>query len=523
MRRSSLMLSAGLLGSSLLAFTVACSNGGASGGAGGGGGASTGSSPASGTSSGTAGQTGAGGGTTTGLGDHFSHGINYGYVPGITNEENAILASRAGIDSARLSLPEGFLETWGYDIEVANNQKYIQDGIIDNVVFLSAPSAAHSTAPQGGNLAEYIPQNLYEPIFLADGSVNPQNYWALYVEKTVDTYKDYIKVWSVWNEPDWVSDYNVTLTWGQSPPTKDQLPRFNGSIFDYVRMLRITSEVAKKVDPQAKIAVGGLGYATFLSAVLRYTDNPADGSVTADYPNTGEHWFDVVDMHYYPVFSPGSSDAGVDGFLAQRDAFAAALSAANASPKGWLVTETGAPHAAFGSTQGSPAYARDYYVKVMTVAQRERMMGVHWFMLSDGATPPTDTFGAMGLYQSLSGVTDVNAAVKTETGIAAATLGHALSDARFDPDATTALGLPTGVEGVAFQRAGTAKRAIVLWARATGMTEDGAATVEVPAGGAYTALAWDASANNDQGTTLTPSGGKITVSLTPSPTILVEN
>jgi hypothetical protein len=86
-----------------------------------------------------------------------------------------------------------------------------------------------------------------------------------------------------------VSDWTVTQAWSTSPPTAAELPRFHGSIFDYVRMLRITWEVAHKIDPGAHVAVGGLGYASFLSAVLRYTDNPADGSVTTDYPSTGDH------------------------------------------------------------------------------------------------------------------------------------------------------------------------------------------------------------------------------------------
>jgi hypothetical protein len=227
-------------------------------------------------------------------------------------------------------------------------------------------------------------------------------------------------------------------------------------------------------------------------------------------------------MHYYPVFSPGSSDAGVAGFLAQRDAFAGVLAAAGASPKGWLVTETGAPHVAFGQTVGSDAYARDYYVKVMTVAQRERMMGVHWFMLSD-ATSPSTPFQAMGIYQSLEGIPDVSAATKNEAGVAATTLGHALADARYDPVATTGLALPSGVEGVAFRRPGAQKLAVVLWATSSTLAEDGAASVDLPLAGSYTALAWDASSHGDQGQPAPSTNGKVHLDLTSSPTILLED
>ena len=53
-------------------------------------------------------------------------------------------------------------------------------------------------------------------------------------------------------------------------------------LFEYIRLLRVTRAAARLADPGARIAVGGLGYPSFLSALLRYTDNPDDGSVSAD-------------------------------------------------------------------------------------------------------------------------------------------------------------------------------------------------------------------------------------------------
>jgi hypothetical protein len=40
--------------------------------------------------------------------------------------------------------------------------------------------------------------------------------------------------------------------------------------------------LAKKVDPTAQVALGGIGYLTFLSAILRYADNPANGVSSSD-------------------------------------------------------------------------------------------------------------------------------------------------------------------------------------------------------------------------------------------------
>ena len=60
--------------------------------------------------------------------------------------------------------------------------------------------------------------------------------------------------------------------------------------------------MAKKVDPSCFVSSGGLGYPEFLDAILRYTDNPTDGSVTADYPAYGGAYFDWDSYHQYPQY-----------------------------------------------------------------------------------------------------------------------------------------------------------------------------------------------------------------------------
>lgn len=513
----------------VLPLLLACSGGDDSSAGQGGGapGSSSSGSPGSGGGGGAGGGGGGAGGEGSSLGGHFRHGVNYGYIPGITDEQSGMLARRAGANSARLSLPERHLEMWGYDIEAADNASYVKNGITSSVVFLSGPTAAHSSAPQGTpdwELDHYIPKNLYEPIFLGDGSVNPSNYWATYVYKTVTTYKPWIKVWSVWNEPDWVSDWQATLTWGTEPPTKEQLVRFNGSIYDYVRMLRVTREVAKKADPEAKVAVGGLGYPSFLAAVLRYTDDPAGGAVSAEFPEKGGAYFDVVDMHYYPIFSPGNSDQGADGLMKLKKEFQAVLEAAGASPKEWVITETGAPHVTIQGQNSGPEYARNYLLKAMTKSQAEGILGIDWFCLSDGKNPSSNPFEAMGLYNNLEGIPSIDQAALTESGEAYATLGKLLDDARFDAASTASLGLPAGVEGAAFRVSpdAAAKRAFVLWARADGGGEGATASFDLAVPGSVRVYAWDSVKNGDASTQIANAGGKVSLSLGSTPQIVIE-
>lgn len=455
------------------------------------------------------------------LGGPFLRGINFGYRnPSWGDPDMGWLAAQAGSTSARLSLQETHLDKWGYDIEVGDMQTYQADGMSHHIAFLIAPIAAHSTAPEGTpdwELAHHIPKNLYLPVQV-NGAVNPDNYWATYVFKTVDTYKNYVDTWEVWNEPDWVSDYNATLTWDSQAPTVAQLVRFGGSVHDYVRMLRVTAEAAKLADPAAKIALGGIGYPSFLGALLRYTDEPNAGAVTPDYPATGEAYFDVLNYHYYPLWTPGSSDAGVEGFLQLRDEFAAKMAAAGAAPRPFAVTEVGAPRSSYGGQPGGVEYARNFNVKVMTRAHAEGFLRVDWFALSDG--DHDSAFGEMGLYDDVKDLAAKEDAVRTPTGVAARTHGTLLADALFDPAATAALGFGAEAHGYAF-RLPDDRQALVLWAHAAGTDESAQVHVDLTTSQSFELHAWDFSATGTK-TPLSPNGGVIGLDLTASPVILVE-
>lgn len=473
-------------------------------------------------SNGSSNSTGTGAGGSTSLGGPFQFGMNFGFVSGFTDPQMAQLARDTGANGARVSFPESFFAEWGYPIEVADNQAYQSIGIRNNVAFLTSPTREHSTAPanaQDWEVPYYVPSHLYEPIFAGDGSVNADNYWAKYVEQTMTTYKDYVHVYSVWNEPDWVADWQVTLDWDTTAPDKGDLPRFNGSIFDYVRMLRITHEVAQKVDPAIKVAVGGLGYQSFLGAILRYTDNPDGGAVSAEFPATGAAYFDVLDMHYYPIFGPGSSDVGAEGLVASKDKFQKVLDDANVGPRPIVVTENGAPRVSVGGAPGGVDYARNYLIKSMVLAQAAGISGVHWFILSDGSDQASSSFASMGCYEDLAGKTPATA-VRTPTGEAYRTLGALLEDAKYDPDATSALALPATVSGAAFVTK-DGKKATVLWARAAGNDETASATYELAATAGVSRFEWDAAANGMASIELTPDAGKISLSLDATPVFLV--
>ena len=403
------------------------------------------------------GSDGADGGTTSTGGDAFGgtfrHGMNDGHVnANFTDNQGGALGAAAGADSNRMKLPEYFLEQWGAGVRIDAAMSYGSDGMSNLVCFLIGPSAAHSTDPSGNNLEQFIPKNLYEPIFTTDGSVNPNNYWAAYVAETVTAYSPYVRIWEVWNEPDWTPNYTTTQGWATTAPTKADLPRFNGTIYDYIRMLRVTYAVAKKIDPTCQIALGGVGYATFVDAILRYTDNPDAGAVSSDYPRKGDAYFDVLNFHYYPLYTPGNSDAGAAGLMAQHDAMAGELAKFGVTGKTFNATETGAPRIAITGFPGGDDYAKNYLLKAMLGAHLTGMIGLDWFLLSDGIQNDsgTDPYRYMGLYHDIANLTAPAQAVMTDTGTAYATLGMVLKGATVDQTKTAALALPHGVMGGAF-------------------------------------------------------------------------
>jgi hypothetical protein len=452
----------------------------------------------------------------------FTYGVNLGYYGSNLNDTmESQLGLAAGADSHRHKLTEVFLDQWGDTIHVAELQAMIMAGERDIVCNLIGPSAANSNAPAGGNTEQYSPKNLDQPIFTSNGDVNPANAWAAFVERVVKTYSPYIHTWEVWNEPDQVGgNWQATQTWDTQPPKPSDLTWWNDTIFAYIRLLRVTYAVVHKLDPQGKVTLGGIGYPSFLNAILRYTDEPTAGAVDAAHPAKGGAYFDEVSFHYYPIFSPGNSDAGAKGLVTLHDQLQAELVKANVVGKGFIVTESGAPRYALGTNPGGVDYAHDYLVKAMALAQGAGIGRIDWFILGDDKDPGAsmNPYDYMGPYQNLTTVSGASSAVITETGIAYATMGHLLAGSLLDGATTTALSLPAGTRGVAL-RTSAQQHAYVVWAEAaSGETATGMVTL--PAGGPASVYAWDHSKTQAVSTVM-PSGGNVQVSVTSAPVIVI--
>ncbi|MEK7257572.1 MAG: hypothetical protein AAB316_22645 [Bacteroidota bacterium] len=433
----------------------------------------------------------------------FRPGANMGWYAPWTDDWLADIAAGnpsvnvegAGVKAFRPFLPEHFLEDWGYDIRLSTFQHYDELGLKDNTVVIGYPKAGHRDP------AWYCPweqshlfANMYLPIWDggANGTpVNDQNYYALYVYKMVSVYKDYVGFWEVWNEPD--QDYTGNgwkplgwqgNWWENTPQPCDYA--LKAPVQHYVRLLRITYEVVKSLDPEAYVAIGGLGYPSFLDVILRNTDNPNGGSPTPEFPNYGGAWFDAFAYHSYPHIDGSLRhwDNNIMGFAYDRHSDAAAAGVfrlkkefekvledrgydgATFPRKACIMTEGNLPRFSYGDYIGTPETQRNFILKTLAQCEMNNIDQYDVFIMSD-FLPEGQGGGAfeyMGLYKWLSAYLPYQTE-KNDLAIAYKTFADLAFNKRFDSARTSLLNMPQGAGGVAFRDTSPGNFTYVLWAK----------------------------------------------------------
>lgn len=116
--------------------------------------------------------------------------------------------------------------------------------------FLYTPVWASPHPEKANEIAICLPvSSAYAPADMAD--------FTTFVEKTVLRYKDRIKIWEIWNEPNMP---NGSIYWFDTPE-------------NYVRLLKAGYLAVKKVQPEAEVWNGGIGmrlsYHAFYDKILR--------------------------------------------------------------------------------------------------------------------------------------------------------------------------------------------------------------------------------------------------------------
>ncbi len=105
--------------------------------------------------------------------------------------------------------------------------------------------------PAGSPHGNSPPAGLDQPVYLADGTVNPANLWASFLATVVARYGTRIADWEIWNEPD----------------TQDF---WNGSPQQYARLLDVAHTVLTRREPGTHVLSGGMAFgdSVFLSQVV---------------------------------------------------------------------------------------------------------------------------------------------------------------------------------------------------------------------------------------------------------------
>jgi Secretion system C-terminal sorting domain len=437
--------------------------------------------------------------------ENFGYGSNMGYFPpDYYDDQLAILSHGSpdgivpgvGVNCIRPALFDHFLDYWGYDIRLNTFKLYDSIGMKNNTVFLGFPAEKHrdSTSYCNGSYSELF-RGMYEPIWdLGENGtpVNDKNFYALYLWKTVSTYKKYVKFWEIWNEPDldmsgngWKSPTMDGNWWTNTPgPCETKL---KAPLYHYIRLLRISYEVIKKADPTAYVAIGGIGYPSYLDAILRNTDNPSNGITSTKYPKKGGAYFDVLSYHSYPHIEGYTrawndnindfsyfrhSDACVDGIWKKKNEFQSVLNKYGYNgitypDKQWIITEINIPRKQFGDFIGSDAAQTNFMMKALITAQQENVDQMYIYSLADEVpeAEAKNEFGFMGLFENLNGIKPyAGRANQVATGFK--TTSDVISNAKYDSIQTNLLNLPSNVKGCAFKDT-NGKYIYALWSVTT--------------------------------------------------------
>jgi hypothetical protein len=424
---------------------------------------------------------------------NFEYGSNMGYYGnGWEDKTLAALLNKSGGRTLRTSLPESFVERYGYAFNLGNFRTYANElNMRELTCFVGGPSDKHrdTVTYAGSDKQSKLFLNLYEPIWNADSTVNENNYYAIYIYRLIQNYGEYVRFWEVVNEPDYAYSYSIAQKWMARAPLPGELPNMLAPVYNYIRMLRITWEVVKKYSPDDYVTTGGIGYTQFLDALLRYTDNPNEGQVTAQYPRRGGSYFDVLSYHIYPAFNMAKWDNSIGGFRYTRTSDYMAKNMVdykdemnnilktygyngNTYPqKNFLLTEINVSRRTCGDHITSDELQRNFGIKAVVLAKKSQISQLYFFDVGEttDAPPPGDSvigydeFRLMGLFQNLKR-DKPGAEISTDLGKAFKTAAQLMNGFRYDSVRTAALQMPAGMDGAAFVR--QSKYAYILWAKA---------------------------------------------------------
>ena len=471
-------------------------------------------------------------------------------------------------NSLRPALYDRFVAQYGIDYRLPTFEHYVSKGAKVNTIFLSGPRKEYQErtcplTPDEEKLTYELPfsfKNLYKPIWKTENGVtvvNPENYYAQYVYDVVLKYKPYTRFWEIWNEPDLTYKGNgdkepgQTGNWWDADPDPCELHNLRSPIQHYIRLLRISYEVIKSVDEDAIVCTGGLGYSSFLDAVLRNTDNPDGGRITSEYPLKGGAYFDCVSYHVYPMYYlrkwTGRDDQHPDGFTYFRHTDAAVEASVNHQKKmenvlnvhgyngvlypkkEWILSETNIPSKRVKGNDengkkwfiGSDEAQRNYLTKIAVTCQKNEVDAIYIYRPYDNNQNGNEgEYDVMGFYEPLPDTPGSKLILKPG-GKAWRTMVKILSERKYNAEETSKLDFnsvwESKVDGGAFYSSQKKDFVYVLWAK-TSKDLDETASLEYTFPSymgvkSITYTSWDGSTTSVNGNEITLTGSPVFITV----------
>lgn len=199
--------------------------------------------------------------------------------------------------------------------------------------------------------------------------------WVNFVSLIIGRYKDKVKYWEVWNEPD------CDIFW---KPT---------NAVNYVKLLKATYIVAKKIDPECKIILGGqMGWGDQWPYIF----------LEQIYKNGGKDYFDIVAIHPYTApHNPGENNLLR---IKINDAIFRMKNGGDADKPIWI-TELGWPSNKLmdpASDRGvTPDEQAEYLVKAFEIClSYPQIKKVFWYCFRDPGSNPFDSEHHYGLIKN---------------------------------------------------------------------------------------------------------------------------
>ncbi len=219
-----------------------------------------------------------------------------------------------------------------------------------------------------------VPYVCYTPQWISRGASDTLFFWnyppkdfsefGVFMTHLVNRYKDRIKTWELWNEPD------IEIYW-------------QGSVKEFADFIKVGADAVKKADPSAKVVLGGLAYDPYFLLHL-FRDNGLSPYIDiVNCHNYYETW------HRHPIEDITEYINEISDIIwryGNNQSLWMAEVGYSTFRKGARVSDS---YSAYYNYEHTPGYQAVELFKTLTLAvSTEKLSAITWYELKD--LPPSE-------------------------------------------------------------------------------------------------------------------------------------